>query len=196
MKRHRLCFVAVFLAAGLLLASRDAAAQRGADARTGGFGLGIILGAPTGISAKYYMDRFAIDGGLGVFRGYPYHEGTQLHLDVLWHPKVLANTAHFSLPFYFGVGGRFLDHRWARVYNSGQLVYDRGDTHVGVRVPAGLSMNFKRIPLEVFFELALVADLLVTSSDVCVDQNGNTYPCTWAHSLWDINGAQGARYYF
>lgn len=189
--------ITLFAAAAILLGGTQAAhSKRGQVGRDGDLGVGLMFGAPTGISAKYYFNRLAIDAGLGVFRGYPTHEGTHVHADVLWHPSVIADTRHFALPFHVGVGGRLLSHNWANRYDNGRLYFSRSDTHVGVRVPAGLTMNFKRIPIDVFFELALVADLIVGGDQVCRDSQGRLYDCDWNHGFLDVNGALGARYYF
>lgn len=180
----------------LVLAAPTAHAQRGQDGRNGDFGLGLMFGAPTGLSAKYYFGHLAIDAGLGVFRAFPSHEGTHLHADLLWHPRMLVNTQHFTLPFYFGVGARLLEHSWGSYFNNRQLYFESSDTHLGVRAPVGLVMNFKRVPLDVFFEVALVADLIVGGDAVCRDSQGRLYDCAWHHHLLDFNGALGVRYYF
>jgi hypothetical protein len=186
--------------AAVLLAVRPAEARpsRAASnqiART--FGLGLMVGAPTGLSAKYYLDdRMAVAGGLGVFRELRDHEGEHLHVDVLWHPAVLANTDALTLPFYAGVGGRLLRHRWS-YYWDGDPRYGYEDTHLGLRLPVGLLMNFKRSPLDVFFELALVFDFVTGSNNGrCYDAVGRTFYCGWDHDAADLNGAIGARYYF
>jgi hypothetical protein len=65
------------------------------------FGLGLILGEPTGISFKYYVsaDR-AIDGALAwrLWRGRAFH----VHADHLWHNRSLINVSSGSMPLYFG----------------------------------------------------------------------------------------------
>jgi len=117
------------------------------------FGLGIILGAPTGFCGKYYLGKdTALDFGVGAYYGYRRHydryEGLHLHLDFLWHPAVLTKNETFWLPIYFGIGGRILDHD------------DRDWSHLGVRVPAGLMFDFEKVPIDIFLEFALVADFL------------------------------------
>jgi hypothetical protein len=143
------------------------------------FGLGIMLGAPSGLSGKYYLGRSsaALDFAVGSYYEFYYHHGTELHADVLWHPVVLANTSGFALPFYLGVGGRVLEHD---DYYDGNRYYEH-DTHIGVRVPFGLAFDFKQAPLDLFVELVPVVDL------------------TGAHHYghdFDITGALGLRYYF
>jgi hypothetical protein len=159
--------VAVALVAGDRAAAADAS---GSD--KGVFGLGLIAGEPTGVSAKYYLGNdTAIDFALGpAFIG----SGIQVHSDFLWHPFVIDRKESFVLPFYFGAGVRVLRH------DSGG---DDDEDHVriGLRVPAGILFDFTEIPLDVFAEFAGVADYHTAGkSDFGLD----------------INLGVGARYYF
>lgn len=134
------------------------------------FGLGIMLGAPTAISGKYFLSSdTAIDFGVGAYYRYRDRDGLHLHADFLWHPAVLTKAEAFWLPIYFGVGGRYLDHN------------DHG--HLGVRVPVGLAFDFTNVPLDVFLELAVVIDLLFGDGGEG-DFDG------------DFGGAVGIRYWF
>jgi len=165
----------------------------------GAFGLGLMVGVPSGLSAKLHLDeRVALAAGLGVFREFRDHEGMHVHVDVLWHPRVLTETRSFTLPFHVGVGGRLLQHTWDYYWADEFRYYGRSDTHLGVRVPVGLTMNFKNTPLDVFFELAFVVDVIASSDDeLCIDSRGRTFYCGWDdHGHADFNGALGARYYF
>ncbi|HLU65595.1 MAG TPA: hypothetical protein VKZ63_04940 [Kofleriaceae bacterium] len=170
------------LAAACLIAAlaAPAEAQRRQSPRAASFeanktfGLGIMIGAPTGLSGKYYLSSStAIDFALGVYHEFRYDDALQVHADFLWHPATLAAADPFLLALYFGVGGRLLDHDEGRDY--------RDDTHLGVRVPVGLLMDFNTVPLDIFFELALVADILVDTDH---------------HDHVDFDGAIGVRYYF
>lgn len=138
------------------------------------FGLGLIIGGPTGLSGKYYLgDSTAIDFALGEYYRFHYHDALGIHADFLWHPAVLAATDPFLLPFYVGIGGRLLSHdRYRTDYNAG--------THLGVRAPIGLLMDFNRVPIDIFFELALVVDFVADNDE------DNVF----------IDGAAGVRYYF
>lgn len=151
------------------------------------FGLGIMLGAPTGLSGKYFVGRStAIDFGIGG-NGYGYgrgRSGLHLHADYLWHPVVLASPPEFELPLYVGIGGRFFSYDWAHGdhYHTGAAV--------GVRAPIGISFDLNRTPLDIFVELALVGDLLIDRDDRVdgFDHNDGFY--------FDVNAAVGIRYYF
>lgn len=141
------------------------------------FGVGLMVGAPTGLSGKLYLSRdTALDFGLGAYYAYREHGGLHVHMDFLWHPVVLARTDPFELPLYVGVGGRILfdddhGHRHDRDH-------DHGDLAVGARVPIGVALDFNRVPLDIFVELAMVVDIIAV------------------HSHVDLTGAFGVRYYF
>lgn len=138
------------------------------EVEKGAFGLGVILGEPTGVAAKLYLDdNTAIDAaaGIAVVGG-----GLHVHGDYLWHPAVLEERDVFVLPVYFGVGGRV-------------NLRDNDDFHIGVRGVGGLLFDFKEIPLDVFIELAPVVDYVF--SDIEGDEGINP----------SLNFALGARYY-
>jgi hypothetical protein len=151
------------------------------------FGLGVVLGEPTGLTAKLYLaSPVALQFGLGwVDEFNDYYSGLYINVDVLWHPVVLARRPEFTLPFYIGVGGRILDNHW-HYYYAGNSYYDEHDTHVGVRVPFGLLMDFSRVPLDLYLELAVVVDLFYFDQYDPYDD----------HRRVELNGGIGVRYYF
>jgi hypothetical protein len=161
------------LALGLLFAVVGLAAGGGSvhAEEKGVLGVGLIVGEPTGVSAKYYLGNdTAIDAALGAaFLG----RGVQAHGDFLWHPWVLDSKETFALPVYFGVGMRILNHD-----ASGE---DEDHVRIGVRVPVGIVFDFTKIPLDVFAEVAGVGDYH-TAGD--------------SHFGIGFNGGAGARYYF
>lgn len=108
-----------------------------------GFGLGIIIGEPTGISAKGWVsERNALDAGVAwSFRKRGHFH---LHADYLWHfPDVIKSTERFVL--YTGLGGR--------------VAVGRGDGIIGMRIAGGLAWWGKTVPLDVFLEIAPILDL-------------------------------------
>jgi hypothetical protein len=161
--------VAMFVATA---AAPDAVADRYSARKR--FGLGIMLGAPTGLSGKYFLGRdTAIDFGVGVIRYYRHRRSNlHLHADFLWHPVNLVAAEPFDLPLYFGIGARVWD------FDDDN---DRDGFGLGVRVPVGIAFDFRKVPLDVFIELALVVDLFFDYDD---DYAG------------DINGAVGVRFWF
>lgn len=108
-----------------------------------GFGFGVILGDPTGISAKGWVSpRAAVDAGLAWSTrdaGY-----VHAHMDYLWHFKDVVNTSQQVLP-YVGVGGRILGNRNTAI--------------AGVRVAGGVAWLPAGAPLDVFLEIAPTVDL-------------------------------------
>ncbi len=141
------------------------------------FGLGFMLGDPTGLAGKYYLGTdTALDFGLG-YGGYYYRgrHGLHAHMSFLWHPVVLAKPDPFWLPLYFGVGGRFLE----RGYFDDR--YDRRP-RLGVRVPGGIMMDFNNVPIDIFAELAFIVDFIA--------------PRDRRRGYTGLHGALGLRYYF
>jgi len=113
------------------------------QAQNKGFGLGVIVGEPTGVSFKYWTDsNSAFDGAVA----WSFIDGGALHLhaDYILHSFNLIRVASGSLPFYYGIGGRikFLD-----------------DAGIGVRVPVGLAYLFGGTPIDIFFEVVPILDL-------------------------------------
>ncbi len=127
----------------LLIALTLALLASAAPAQDRGFGLGVILGEPTGLSGKYWTSsNNAIDGGLAwSFR----HAGFfHIHADYLWHFPLRTETAE-RFTFYTGVGGR--------------LGVDSHEALFGVRVVGGFAFWPRGTPLDIFVEVAPVVDL-------------------------------------
>jgi hypothetical protein len=127
------------------------------------YGLGLILGDTTGLSAKAWVGPTnAIDAGLGAY-GYGFRGGcvggpdgrplcdrgpgqrlTSLHADYLWQAKLLQRTV--QLDWHVGGGVRAL-------LLGSPCRFDCWD--LGVRLPIGLDLTFVRPSfVEVFLELA------------------------------------------
>ena len=136
MKRSFLVLVFLALALpGLLSAQQD------------DFGVGIVLGEPTGLSLKKWLGgRSAVDAALAwsFTDGGAFH----VHVDYLRHDFTLIQVREGSLPFYYGIGGR--------------LKHDNNapdPTTVSARAPVGLSYMFQNHPIDIFFEVALLLDI-------------------------------------
>lgn len=151
------------------------------------FGIGLMFGAPTGLTGKYFLSpSTALDFGVGTIYGYRERRGLHLHADHLWHPFNLTKTEAFELPLYFGIGGRLLyGDRCYRYEGRDCDYYYRSYTALGVRAPLGISFDFNKVPLDIFIEFALVLDFLVDRDS---RYDGPVYA--------DVNGAIGIRYYF
>jgi hypothetical protein len=141
--------IIVILAACLLCSA--------AFAQKTGFGLGIIIGEPTGITGKCWLSgKSAIDGAVAwSFDG----ENLHLHADYLIHKFDLIKVAKGSLPLYFGVGVRVRfdedDHHFDDHDHDNHHHHDR----IGVRIPVGLDYLFAHDPVDIFFEIVPILDL-------------------------------------
>ena len=118
------------------------------------FELGLILGEPTGISAKMWFDgNTALDGALS-WSLRDNHDKLHIHADFLWHDYTLIKNSSGLLPVYYGIGGRI-------------ILGD--DAHLGPRVPIGISWLLGGAPLDLFIELAGILDII---PDLDFDLNG------------------------
>lgn len=110
----------------------------GLYAQNSGFGLGVVFGEPTGLTAKIWTsERTAVDAAVAwSFVGSGW---LHLHADFLMHNFDLINVSEGSLPVYFGVGAYL------------GLASDFG---LGARIPIGIAYHFEGAPVEVFAEIA------------------------------------------
>ena len=109
-----------------------------------GFGLGIILGEPTGLSAKLWTGSSnAFDfAAAWSFKG----DGHMLlQADYVWHSFNLIKVSSGMLPLYYGIGGR---------------VILADDPLLGVRIPIGLNYQFDTAPIDIFAEIVPILDLI------------------------------------
>ncbi len=144
------------------------------DAQERPFGLGIIIGAPTGLSAKLWTsDATAFDAGLGWSTGRDrigtrdsYYYGTNrvhIHMDYLWHSwDVIQSSERF--PLFYGIGGSI---------NSG----DGYESSLAIRGVFGIAWMPRDTPIDIFLELVPLFQLSPSSG-------------------FGIDAGFGARYYF
>lgn len=114
-----------------------------AKAQDRSFGLGVILGEPTGISGKYWIDgKKAIDGAVAWSFGD--ESALHLHADFLFHTSSIVKEETSKLLAYYGIGGRikFAD-----------------ESKAGVRIPLGLNYVPLNAPVDVFFEIVPILNL-------------------------------------
>jgi len=135
----------------------------------GSFGVGVVLGEPTGLAAKLYLDDdTAIQGGVGFNF---YGSGIQVNAELVWHPWIVQERDAFVLPLYVGPGVRFIQYKAARGEDPTYAA--------GLRGVFGMLFDFKEVPLDVFLEVAGVLEYDFT------DGGGIA-----------LNLGAGARYYF
>ena len=120
-----------------------------------GVGAGVIVGEPTGISAKFWTsDVNAFDIAIGwsstgewqrIDNGLYYNSGPSflnIHADYVWHDYGVIKSQE-RLPLYYGIG----------------FHYDEGSgspVAFGVRGVLGIDWMPRTVPLDVFLEMAPV----------------------------------------
>jgi hypothetical protein len=131
-----------------------------------GFGLGIIVGAPTGLSAKSWLTKataFDIAAAWSFKTSKNDHDTeVQFHANYLYHNFGLIPVPKGDLPLYYGIGARA---------NIGH------DTRLSVRIPIGVDYMFENAPVDAFIEIVPMLDLA---------------PAT----QFDLDAAIGARFWF
>lgn len=157
--------------AAVLAGASEARAQVGDGGRR--FGLGLALGYPNvGLGMNYFMGgqslqidvafrlRYAGENAGGIFvRG-----------DYLFYPATLAQGGAAALKFYVGPG-----------LNLG-LGLGRGGFGLGVEVPVGLTVQFRRVPIDLALEVVPVLQI--------IDANAV------GPDFFGIGGALHVRFYF
>lgn len=114
-----------------------------APAQDRGIGLGIIVGEPTGLSAKLWTsENIALDAA--VAWSFTQNGYLRAHADILWH-RTIIEVDKGELPLYYGVGTKLL--------LSSELGF-------GVRIPVGLAYQFESAPVDLFVELVPGFELL------------------------------------
>ena len=113
-------------------------------AQQSGFGLGVIVGEPTGVCGKYWLDDAnAIDGG--VAWAFKDEGAVHVHGDYLFHKYDVFSVDKGKLPLYYGIGGR--------------IKFDEDDSKFGVRIPVGMNYIFANDPLDFFIEIVPILNL-------------------------------------
>ncbi len=124
----------------LLLAVACWLPVQSAEAQTSGgpFGLGVILGEPTGITAKLFLG--GVENALDLHLTWDFTDDAfAIFSDYLFHFQPWSSpSTGLDLPMYVGIGGS---------------VAFRKDVRVGARIPVGLAMHFQNAPVEIFLEI-------------------------------------------
>lgn len=108
------------------------------------FGLGLMVGEPTGINAKYWLsENSAIDGLVGI--SWPNDEDFTAHVDYLYHLNDSFSIEAHSFTVYFGGGPRY-------------KARDGGDDIFGIRTVGGVSYVLEDAPVDLFVEGGPVFD--------------------------------------
>jgi hypothetical protein len=112
--------------------------------------LGAIVGEPTGVSVKVWMNgASAIDGA--VAWSLANEDFLHLHADLLVHNFKWLHVKNRVVPVFAGVGGV------ARVAKQ-------KSAKIGLRLPVGVSYMFYYFPLDIFVEAAPILELVPSTS--------------------------------
>jgi len=138
-----------------------------------GIGVGVIVGEPTGISLKKWLnDKHAVDAAAAW--SFSENDSFQFHADYLIHNFTLLKSDDIvgKLPVYFGLGGRLK----LKEENNGKGRNDDGALF-GVRIPFGISYLFTDLPVDIFMEIVPILDVAPDTE-------------------FEINAGIGVRFYF
>lgn len=142
--KHKRSKLILAMAAVALCAAPSIAAPGSAAGED--VGVGLMVGSPTGLSAKYWMNRkMAFDTGIGASL-----EGDvnfHIHGDFLMQVPLPVKEAPGQVPLYMGIGPRI------RIIDKKQ---HSSKVEFGIRLPIGVEFNPNSLPLNFFVELAPV----------------------------------------
>lgn len=129
------------------------------SASSGDFGIGLMVGEPTGLTAKYWLSN---DRALDIGLTYSLRNYLEILFDHNWHfPSAFgrSKTASAFVP-YLGIGAAFFidtGDRYAYSYKNGHFTYFRpyGESSfaLGARIPLGLEFLPSAAPIGVFAEI-------------------------------------------
>lgn len=157
------------LAGALLLGAPSVA--RAHEGPGGNLGVGLGVGAPTGLSLELQTHRgnaLELALGLDAFD----NGGGYFHVVDKLSIAHLAYGPTVVVPLYIGIGGYVFDH---------DRGFDQDGASLGVRAPLGVNFDFQRAPMQVFAELALGLEVVDSGPD--------------DRDLW-LGGYAGFRYWF
>jgi len=116
-------------------------------AQTQGFGLGIMIGEPTGISGKYWIDsKSSLNFGIGWSIGASVH----LHADYTFN-NFSAIRASEKFVLFYGVGARIRSQK-------------NNEVGLGVRGIIGIDWIPKEAPIDIALEVVPIFDLFPETS--------------------------------
>ena len=121
-----------------------------------GVGLGVMLGQPTGISAKVWVSTTS---AFALGTAYSFKDkAMEVQADYLLHLNHVFPLTTGKIPVYIGIGGT------VSFKNNNQ------DPNYGIRVPVGISYFIPTVPVDVFIEAVPVIGIKPESR---VSLNGN-----------------------
>lgn len=130
----------------------------------GNFGVGFILGDPSGISWKYKMNQ---TNSLAGVVGFSPYDRFRIHVDYLWHASSFEEP---GLQLYYGVGGAIGFGRTEYVAGRGKYLYfsSTESAGFGMRGVIGVGYEIPRSPVELMVEAAPII-VIAPASGIGVD---------------------------
>lgn len=134
-------------------------ADAGGASTPGGrtFGVGLQLGYPTAVTAKYMLrpDQGLVFG-IGGFSGFAYDVGAlSIHVDYVWHPNLLTQGEAFQVTWYVGAGGNILIFNVPRqrtFFPNVPYYYLPTNVWLAARIPIGINLALTQLPFEIYLE--------------------------------------------
>lgn len=131
----------------------ETANAQAATGNGGNFGVGLMVGEPTGLSIKNWNNEFTAVAIGAAWSLSGRNEALHLHADFLIH-SWFEEVETRGLNFYYGLGTR---------------VIFEDDPNFGIRFPLGLNYVFQNVPFDMFVEAVPILDI---SPDLVFAGNG------------------------
>lgn len=110
------------------------------SAQNRGLGLGLVLGSPTGFSAKYWTTRDeAMQFGIG-WVAMRKDNGTAISFDYIWHSFDTIRASE-RFPLFYGFGAQMVG------------------SYLGIRGVFGLGWHSRKAPVDVFIQVVPIIQL-------------------------------------
>ncbi len=140
--KTKIIFLIIILISNNLFAAKQTTETK--TKQRGFFGIGIIIGEPSGITLKYWLDK---NSGIDLALAWSFEKEASLriHGDYLWHFKDVLNVPHGEFMPYIG---------------GGLLINISDKAKIGIRVPFGIEYFLSSIPIEIFLELVPVLNIV------------------------------------
>ncbi len=147
MKRIIFIITLLLIVSSSNLLSQQFARASGPSPGSGLFGLGVVVGEPTGFSAKYWTrsDR-AFDFALGAsfYSDFRFHGTYLFHVDAFDYQRI---------PLHYGIGVSVVGKGERTVVVGRNTVTRRSDLGIGPRGSLGVSYLLPTAPFDIFLEL-------------------------------------------
>ena len=117
------------------------------EGEANGFGLGMYLGRPLGLSLSYAADSWLTQMHLGMWFPNTY----RISVDQLYSVHQFSAGEYWYVPVNVGLGG----FAYVNEYQAGDLIAGGETTydHYGIRAPLSLSLKHRKLSFETFVDL-------------------------------------------